>query len=325
MKVAVVLFWFDSMLELYLSQDKDQTWDVWSVLDSWFFLILIWQTIQICKLQILRISRQILNFLIHFLQKFIKSALSDPFEGWFSSFDQLGFLNKFERRKYIRNVIQSSYFCFNFAFINLSIWKLACCLLKSNGRFPRDKQLDESLTQNAERFGFSLCFGLILTTMIEHFKLHLLHSVSNLIYSFPNVNIFRLSCEDIKTLKNVYDVVNTPPFNLKNPCAFIKSNFSLVIFSIQVQESFAEVSKTFVFAIILRTVKMLIWIHFERKNRTLLTFQFQVSLDTRHLNFSFQIWSTYVNYHKSSLLPMKTHRLSYNLPETSFRYLMHNF
>lgn len=189
------------------------------------------------------------------MQKFIKSAFPNPFEGWFSGFDQLCFLNKFERCKYICNVVQSSYFGFNLAFINLSIWKLACCLLKSNGWFPWDKQLDESLTQNAERFRLSLCFGLILITVIEHFKLHLLDSVSDLVNSFPNVNIFCFSCEDIKTLKNVNDVVNTSPFNLKNPRAFIKSNFSLIILSIQVQESFAEVSKTFVFAIILRTVK----------------------------------------------------------------------
>lgn len=189
------------------------------------------------------------------MQKFIKSAFSNPFKGWFSGLDQLCFLNKFERCKYICNVIQSSYFGFDLAFINLSIWKLSCCLLKSNGRFPWDKQLDESLAQNAERFRLSLCFRLILIAVIEHFKLHLLHSVSDLVHSFPNVNIFSFSCEDIKTLKNIDDVIYTSPLNLKNPCAFIKSNFSLIILSIQVQESFAEISKTFVFAIILRTVK----------------------------------------------------------------------
>lgn len=224
-------------------------------MDSWFFLILIWQTIQICKLQILRISRQTLNFLIHFLQKFIKSAFSNPFKSWFSGLNQLSFLNKFERCKHICNVIQSSYFGFNFAFIYLSIWKLTCCLLKSNGRFPGDEKLDEPLAQNTERFWLSFCLGLVLNCLIEHLKLHLLNCISNLIDSFPNVYVFRFSCENIKALKNVYDVVNPSPFNLKYPCAFIKRYFSLIVFAIQVQEPFTEVPKAFVFAIILRTVK----------------------------------------------------------------------
>jgi hypothetical protein len=70
----------------------------------------------------------------------------------------------------------------------------------------------------------------------------------DLVDAFPLVCIFSLAINNLEALKNIYDIVNSPSFNLKLSGALVQIKEGSALAAKETQKSSAELAQTFFLA-----------------------------------------------------------------------------
>lgn len=132
----------------------------------------------------------------------------------------------------VDDVIKPSNFCSNRCFINF-LHHLFGSLLKRNGGFPADEKLEESTCQVLER----LFLFKILNFVIFTFFYASVNGPDSFAESSPFIIIFSFFTDNIQTLENVDNVVDSSSLNTELLGDFVKLN-DVVAFALKMLDKF---------------------------------------------------------------------------------------